>query len=75
MSKSTAPIEKALYTLDEAKIALGGIGLDRIYSWIRDGKIEAVRDGGRTFITARSINTIGDRLAPWAEAGQDDARG
>ena len=67
----TAP--PALLGIDQACVVLGRVGKDRIYRWVRAGLLEAVRDGGRTFIVAQSAYTLHERLTPYksGEEGSD----
>ena len=58
------------FTIDAARERLGNIGRTTVYGLIADGKLDAVKLGSRTLITAASVESllqslprIGARLA------------
>lgn len=53
-SSPTLP-QRALHSLAEGQAILGNPSRATIYRWERQGLIELVRIGGRTFIPAREI--------------------
>ncbi len=46
------------YTVEDAGRRLGGIGRTTVYGLIATGKLEAVKLGSRTLITAASIDAL-----------------
>jgi len=47
-----------LNTLEEARKRLGGVGSSTLFTWIKDGRIRALKIGSRTFITDAEINRV-----------------
>jgi excisionase family DNA binding protein len=52
------PLKCGAYTISGACTCLGDIGRTTLYSLISEGKLEAVKLGGRTLITAGSIDKL-----------------
>jgi hypothetical protein len=50
-----------LYTIRQAK-AIGGFGTTTLYKFVNDGVLDAVKLGGRTLITGRSLHALIDGL-------------
>jgi excisionase family DNA binding protein len=46
---------------------LGGIGRTTVYELMKDGSLESVKIGSRSFITRRSLEAYVDRLAAVGE--------
>ncbi len=49
---------RSAYTVEGAGLHLGGIGRTTVYGLIAAGKLEAVKLGSRTLITAASIDAL-----------------
>ncbi len=49
---------RGAYTVEDAGRRLGGIGRTTVYELIAAGKLEAVKLGSRTLITAASIEAL-----------------
>ena len=45
-------------------VAASGFSRSRIFEFIRDGKLEAVKDGGKTIVLAQSLRNCIASLAP-----------
>lgn len=54
---------RLLLPYDEARTALGGIGLTTLWELEKRGEITKVKVGRRGFITAKSIAAYVDRLS------------
>jgi hypothetical protein len=54
---------QVLYSFPEARRALGGIGLTKLYELIDTGKVKRVHIGRRAFITAESVAAFVEGLA------------
>ena len=55
--------EKMAFSVDEAALR-AGLGRDRIYGYIRDGRLQARKAGRRTLITADALRNFIDSLPP-----------
>ena len=55
---ATPEAGRSAYTVEGAGRRLGGIGRTTVYGLIAAGKLEAVKLGSRTLITAASINAL-----------------
>jgi excisionase family DNA binding protein len=53
--RRVAPIERLLYSLDQASEALGGLGRTSIFELIKEGELKVVRIGRRTFISQQAL--------------------
>jgi len=51
-------IEERAYSIREAKQVLGGIGNEKLYSYINNGRLRAIKMGNRTLILASDINNF-----------------
>ncbi|MEA3538778.1 MAG: excisionase family DNA-binding protein [Pseudomonadota bacterium] len=51
-------MEPVAVTIDGARAALGGVGLTYIYGLIKEGKLEAVKVGGRRLVKVSSIRRL-----------------
>lgn len=54
--KTVAPIERFLYSLDQASEALGGLGRTSIFELIKTGDLSVVRIGRRTFVSQKALS-------------------
>lgn len=70
MDDVSVPDGQVLFTVTQARTALGGIGKETIYKLMDEGWLEAVKLGGRTMVRADSIRALPARLAPY-KAGKD----
>jgi hypothetical protein len=55
-------MKKYLYGTKEARVALGGIGTQKLYGLINNGTLDARRFGHRTYITAESLEAFAAAL-------------
>jgi len=70
MAKVTITVEAATDAYGPEETAkLLGKGIATIWRWIRDGKIIAVRVGGRTFIPKQEIERLKKQDLPESEDG------
>jgi excisionase family DNA binding protein len=57
--------DKLAYTVEETLAAIG-IGRTTLYKMIGEGKLRAVKMGGRTLILADSLRTLIDGAETWS---------
>ena len=70
MAKVTITVEAATDAYGPEETAkLLGKGIATIWRWIRDGKIIAIRVGGRTFIPKQEIERLKKQDLPESEDG------
>ena len=70
MAKVTITVEAATDAYGPEETAkLLGKGIATIWRWIRDGKIIAVRVGGRTFIPKQEIERLKKQDLPESQDG------
>lgn len=50
--------ERLLYTIDDARRALGGIGRSTLYRLIDAGKVERVKFCGRAYLKVESVQRL-----------------
>jgi hypothetical protein len=62
----TIPLQRHLVSIPEAREILGGIGHTNMYAIINRGEVVKVKLGGRSFITAESLEALVDRLTATA---------
>jgi excisionase family DNA binding protein len=55
--------EKMAFSVDEAAMR-AGIGRDKIYGYIKDGRLSAVKAGRRTLVTADALRQLLSTLPP-----------
>jgi hypothetical protein len=55
MPTPTAPIERFLYSIPDAGVALGGLSVRSIKYLISKGDLQARHNGGRVMVTRESI--------------------
>jgi len=60
---STAPLEPALVSINDAAAYLG-LGRTRVYELIAAHEIEACRIGSRTLVRVTSLKALADRAEP-----------
>ncbi len=70
--------ERTAYRLSEVRDALG-IGRTTMYRWIKDGKLEVVQLGGRSFVKREALKGLmGDAAkaspysSPYSKAGRNE---
>jgi hypothetical protein len=51
-------VQPAIYSIPDARRRVGGIGTTKAYELIAEGEWIAVKLGGRTFITAESLDAF-----------------
>jgi excisionase family DNA binding protein len=54
--------DKFLYSVNDAREALGGIGRTQLYKWIAAGRITVTKAGARTFIHRDELKHFADQL-------------
>lgn len=74
---------RALLSVEQARVTLGGISTSSLYKLLNDGVIPAVRLGGRTMVSVADVaalvatqrqNPVPPRVLPWDRAGQMERR-
>lgn len=63
-------ITKLAYSVEEAAL-LANIGRDKVYSELRNGRLQAKKAGRRTIIPAEALRRYIDDLPPLKLAGAD----
>jgi excisionase family DNA binding protein len=51
-------LERMAYTVDEARVQLGGVSKHLIYEWLNSKALGSVKIGRRRFITHEQITTF-----------------
>lgn len=59
----TKPPKRRLYSIPEAQEQLGGIGRTTLYLLAKDGQLQLVKIGARTFVTHESLDQYVQTLA------------
>jgi len=72
--------ERTAYRLSEVRAALN-IGRSTMYRWIKDGKLEVVQLGGRSFVKREALKGLmGDAakaspyFSPYSKAGRNETK-
>jgi excisionase family DNA binding protein len=65
--------DRGAYTVEGARRCLGNIGRTTVYGLIAAGKLDAVKLGSRTLITAASIEALLTSLPRVAPKSREDA--
>ena len=67
-------IDRALYSIKEARELLGGISRNSIYALMREGRLPSVVLGCRRFISGAAITELIDRSTTRVSPSLEDAR-
>lgn len=60
---ATKPQQRRLYSIPEAQEQLGGIGRTTLYLLSKEGQLQLVKIGARTFVTHESLEKYVQALA------------
>jgi len=71
IERRVAPIERLLYSLDQASEALGGLGRTSIFELIKQGQLKVVRIGRRTFVSQQALAEFVHRTELNSEVGDE----
>jgi len=67
-------MDRALYSIDEARQRLGRISRNSIYALLRTGELSSVIIGCRRFISAEAIDTLVNKSRTLVSPSHDAAR-
>lgn len=56
--RAEAPFPDILVTIEDARRSIGHVSKNRVYDYIRNGMLEAVQIGRRTFVTGDSLRAL-----------------
>ena len=62
-TETTSPQTRRIYAVPEAQEQLGGIGRTTLYNLVKNGQLQIVKIGARTFVTHDSLENYVRALA------------